>query len=136
MIYIRIPGTPVTKKNSMQMAYNPKTKRWFPVPSKAYRVYEKSAKEAMANIAHNSPIDSPVEIICLYYLPLNKDGSKPKKKPDLTNLLGATDDILVKYNVISDDNIDIIYSHDGSRAEFTDAEPRTEIFIYEKGEKK
>ena len=124
-----IPGTPITKKNSMQMAYNPKTKRWFPVPSKAYKAYEKKAKEAFKEGAPSEPINYPVRVKCAYFLPLNKDGSKPKKAPDLTNLLGATNDILVKYHILADDNIEIIESHDGSYAMFTAKEPFTDIVI-------
>ena len=124
-----IPGTPVTKKNSQQMAFNPKTKRWFPVPSKAYKAFEKSAKEILKHNT-NPAIDFPVNINCQYYFPLNKDGSEPKKKPDLPNLLEATDDILVKYQILADDNVGIVASHDGSKATFTnDIEPGTYVTI-------
>lgn len=128
-ISFSIPGTPVTKKNSQQMAFNKKTKRWFPVPSKAYKAYEKSAK-AILERNTNPPIDFPINICCVYIFPLNKDGSQPKKKPDLPNLLEATDDILVKYGVIADDNVDIVATHDGSRVVFTnDSEPETYVTI-------
>ena len=124
-----IPGAAVTKKNSMQMAYNPKTKRWFPVPSKAYKRFEKNA-ETVLKQDDMKTIDFPVNIQCCYYFPLNKDGTEPKKKPDLANLLEATDDILVKYGVIADDNVDIVAGHDHSRVYYTnDCEPGTYIII-------
>ena len=133
MIYIdtiryRIPGRPVTKKNSQQMARNPKTGRLFPVPSKQYKTYEKAAKVALHPLLI-TPINSPVNVRVVYHLQLNKDGSLPKNLPDLTNLLEATDDILVKYKVIQDDNVSIVASHDGSRAIFTSEEPYTEVEI-------
>ena len=54
------------------------------------------------------------------------------RRVDLTNLLEALDDVLVNAGVLADDNCNIIYSHDGSRA-FVDREnPRTEIVIREK----
>ena len=124
-----IPGIPVTKKNSQQMAFNPKTKRWFPVPSKAYKRYEKEAKEALSK-NKTAPIAYKVNVLCYYTLPLNKNGSEPKKKPDLANLIEATDDILVKYKILADDNIGIVESHDGSKALYSaDCEPGTYIVI-------
>ena len=48
---------------------------------------------------------------------------------DLTNLLEAADDVLVKYGVLADDNSNIIVSHDGSRVMYDPKFPRTEIII-------
>lgn len=126
-----IPGIPITKKNSQQMVRNPKTGRWFPVPSKAYKDYEKTAKAYILD-SHppSEPINEPVQVTCMYRLPLNRDGSEPKNKPDLTNLLEATDDILVKYKVLEDDNVSIIQSHDRSRVRFTNGTPGVMIWIY------
>ena len=110
------------------MARNPKTGRWFPVPSKQYKEYEKRCKQYIQ--PPEKPISEPVNIRCIYHIALNKDGSLPKLLPDLTNLLEATDDILVKYGVLKDDNVLIVRSHDGSVAIFGDCdEPYTEIYI-------
>ena len=127
MVRYFIPGMPVTKKNSMQMAFNPKTKRWFPVPSKAYKRFEKDAKEALATT--EAAIASRVNVQCCYYLPLNKDGTEPKKKPDLANLIEATDDILVKYRVLADDNVGIVAGHDGSFAKYVGANEEIGTYI-------
>lgn len=75
------------------------------------------------------PISKPVGVSVLYKLPLNKDGTVPKKQPDLTNLLEATDDILVNFGILADDNISIIQDHDGSTAVYTEGEPSTNIVI-------
>lgn len=126
-----IPGKAVTKKNSQQMARNPKTGRWFPVPSKQYKEYEKLCKEYIR--PPDKPISEPVNVKCVYHFLLNKDGSMPKLLPDLTNLLEATDDILVKYGVLEDDNVSIVKTHDGSEAIYGDSdEPYTEIYIRSK----
>lgn len=116
-LFYVIPGKPVTKKNSMQMVKNPKTGKWFPIPSKQYKAYEKTAGEHL-DVIPVEPIDFPVNVRCIYHLERNKDGSLPKNIPDLTNLLEATDDILVKYGILKDDNALIVARHDGSRVQF------------------
>lgn len=52
-----------------------------------------------------------------------------KRRVDLTNLLEAIDDVLVKYEVLKDDNSEIITSHDGSRVLYDKDNPRTEVVI-------
>lgn len=122
-----IPGAPITKKNSQRMVRN-KAGRWFPVPSKQYSEYEKRAGNYLQ--AREDPISEPVEIECHFFMPT-------RRLCDLTNLLEAVDDILVKYQVIADDNYSIIESHDGSRVHYDKENPRTEITIrgYEDGKR-
>lgn len=80
-------------------------------------------------------ISDPVEIQCIYHFAKNKDGSMPKKLPDLTNLLEGTDDILVKAGIIADDNVSVIYSHDGSRVYFDETkEENVEVYIWSYGQ--
>ena len=119
IIKYTIPGRPVTKKNSQRMVKNPKTGRWFPVPSDQYKKYEKESKEYL-HPKPIKPIDIPVNIQCVYFIPLNKDGTIPKNAPDLLNLLEATCDILVKYKIIMDDNVSIVRSHNGSEVIWID----------------
>lgn len=52
-----------------------------------------------------------------------------KRRVDLTNLLESIDDVLVKYGVIADDNVNIIAGHDGSRVYIDRVQPRLEIEI-------
>jgi Holliday junction resolvase RusA-like endonuclease len=52
-----------------------------------------------------------------------------KRKCDLTNLLQALDDIMVKGGLLEDDNYTIIAGHDGSRVLYDKHEPRTEVVI-------
>ena len=76
------------------------------IQGKRYREYEKGCGWFIQN--KGEKINDPVTVKCLFYMPT-------KRRVDLTNLLEAIDDILVKYEVLEDDHSGIIYSHDGSR---------------------
>lgn len=52
-----------------------------------------------------------------------------QNKIDLTNLLNAIDDAMVKSGLIPDDNRDIIAAHDGSRVFHDKFNPRIEVAI-------
>lgn len=120
MIKFTVQLPPRTKKNSQQIVTN-KAGRPFIIPSKAYKEYEQAA---LWFIPKGIWINTPVNVKCLFYMP-------NKRKCDLTNLLEAIDDIMVKAGLLSDDNYSIIQSHDGSRV-FVDTEnPRTEVYIEE-----
>lgn len=111
---------PRTKKNSQRLIINPRTHRPMILPSKQYVLYEKSSLAYLPLI--DDPIDYPVEITARFYM-------RTKRKTDLTNLLEALDDILVKHGVLADDNSTIIVSHDGSRVLYDKDNPRTEVEI-------
>lgn len=127
-LYYKIPGHPVSKKNSQQMATNPKTGKPFPVQSPAYKKYEKLAKNYLKPMS--VPIEFPVNLKVTYWVKKNKDGSIPKTKLDLINLLNATCDILVHYKILDDDDCKIVSSLDGSRVIYTSGEEYTEIEIF------
>ena len=111
-----IAGRPITKKNSQRLVLAGK----FPkiVPSAAYTQYEKDAGWFLKPLG----IDYPVNVACAYFMPT-------RGKVDLVNLLSATCDILVKHGVISDDNSQIVASHDGSVVLYDKENPRVEIAI-------
>lgn len=115
---IIIPIPPRTKKNSQRivLVHN----RPIIMPSKLYKDYEKDCSKYIPKL--EKPIDYSVNVKCLFYMPT-------RRRCDLTNLLEASDDILVKYGVLEDDNYNIIYSHDGSRVFYDKENPRTEIYI-------
>ena len=119
MIKIVIPLAPVTKKNSQRITINRKTGKPFIMPSAAYKQYERDAAYFMPR---NKIINSPVNVKCLFYMPT-------RRRCDLTNLLEAIDDILVKTGVLADDDYTVIESHDGSRVLYDKENPRTEIYI-------
>jgi Holliday junction resolvase RusA-like endonuclease len=115
-----IPINPRTKKNSQQIVYqNGKPKL---LQSDAYLQYEKDAGWFLKKPLR--PISIAVNVRCIFY----RDS---ERRCDLTNLLEAIDDILVKYKVLADDNFKIIAGHDGSRVYVDRKHPRTEIYIEE-----
>lgn len=117
-----IYGRPITKKNSQRIVNNPKTQRPMILPSAQYKEYEAAAGTQIKPPAE--PITAPVNVRCLYYMPNNR-------ACDLTNLMEATHDILVKHKVLADDNNRIIFAVDGSRVFYDKLTPRVEIFIEE-----
>lgn len=116
---ITIPGKAITKKNSQRILY--RNGRAFIAPSAAYERYEREAGYHLTP-RPRKPLAGPLEVKCLYYMPT-------RHRVDLTNLLEATDDILVKYRIIEDDHSGVIVSHDGSRVLYDHDDPRTEIYI-------
>lgn len=114
-----IPIPPITKKNSQQIAINRKTGRPFVTPSKKYKEYERAA---MGYIAPSVQVETPVNVKCLFYMPT-------RRRVDLTNLLEAIDDVMVKAGLLPDDDYTVIQSHDGSRVLYDKENPRTEIEI-------
>ena len=115
-----VPLNPRSKKNHQKIIYNQRTHKSMIVQGDIYREYEKDCAWFLKPPAE--PIDYPVNIRCVFY----KDTAR---RCDLTNLLEAIDDILVKYKVIADDNFKIIAGHDGSRVYIDRENPRTEIYI-------
>lgn len=116
-----IPLSPITKKNSMRIVQNRKTKRPYLLPSRQYKEYEAAAALHLTPRPPR-PIECELNVKCLFYMPT-------RRKTDLTNLLEAVDDILVHAGIIADDNYTIIASHDGSRVLYDKHRPRTEITI-------
>lgn len=115
---IEIPIEARTKKNSQRIVliHN----RPIIIPSEKYKKYEKECKPYIPTL--DTPIDYPINLKCSYYM-------STRRRIDLVNLLEATNDILVKYNVLSDDNSNIVVSHDGSRVYYDKENPRCIIEI-------
>ena len=101
---IKIPLLARPKKNSQEVIY---TKgRTLVVQSKQYRTFERDCAYFLKKYAKG--INYPINLKCLFYVP-------DRRRRDLTNFLNGIQDILVKYNVIADDNYNIVESVDGSR---------------------
>ena len=95
------------------------------IPSKQYKAYESDFTAQCIDLGVcNKNLSKRLNIACVYYM-------KTRRKIDLTNLLSATMDCLVKAKVIEDDNCKIAYSHDGSRVFYDKYNPRVEITITE-----
>lgn len=123
MIKFTIELPPRTKKNHSQLIINRNTGKRMLIPSPQYRQYEHDCAYFMPPYS----ADGKVNIKALFYMPT-------KRRVDLTNLLEALNDILVKYSVIEDDNSNIVVSVDGSRVYYDKENPRTEVEITEVGE--
>ena len=123
-----IEGTPATKKNSMRIVLVGGKPRI--IQSEKYKAYEAYAlcqlrkATARENRTVRLPIDYPVNVKCVYYMPT-------ARKVDLVNLLEATLDILVDARILADDNAKIVVGHDGSRVVYKSDKPRAEIEITE-----
>lgn len=118
MKYI-IPLPPVTKKNNQKICINKATGKRFISQGDRYKEFEKNCGYFLQS---DKPIDYPVNVKCVYYM-------QTRRRVDLTNLMAATHDILVKYGILADDNFKIIVSVDGSRVDYDKVNPRTEITI-------
>ena len=112
-------GKPITKKNNGRIVTN--GSRPYLLPSKQFVRYEKDCRKQITG-NYRKGIDYPVNLKVIYYMPT-------RHRVDLTNLLNATNDILVDCGVLKDDNSRIIVSHDGSRVKYDKENPRAEIFI-------
>lgn len=125
-----IPLDPRTKKNSHVISgCGPRC----PVCKKYQRQFVRNgstATEFSLRAAHfltprpSEPIGGPVHIVYRLYM-------GTRRKVDDLNLYEALDDILVKEKILSDDNVNIIRSRDGSRVFYDKEHPRAEIYIYD-----
>lgn len=116
-------GVPRTKKN-----HTVRTKTGKQIQSKAYRQYEKDCLWQIPAKCKKS-LSGRYNLKALFFM--DKDYYNNKAVVDLTNLLQATCDILVKGRVIEDDNCRIIAGYDGSRVLHDKLNPRVEIELEE-----
>ena len=113
-----IQTTPRTKKNSQRIIVC--RNKPMIIPSSAYKQYEKDCKIFLPKV--KTPIDYPINLKCVFYMPT-------KRRVDLVNLQEAICDILVKYEILKDDNRNIVATMDGSKVLYDKENPRTEIEI-------
>ena len=118
---ITLLGPPRTKKNHQRILRGAGGKPTI-AQSKEYIQYEKDCLWQIRSPPQ--PLAGPVNVKCLYYMPT-------RRRVDLTNLLEATDDILVRAGVLSDDCAAVVAGHDGSRVLLDRKRPRVEITITE-----
>ena len=118
IVKFTVPIAPVTKKNSQRIAI--RGGRPIILPSEKYKEYEDAALWYIPK--RGDPIDFPVNIKCLFYMPNNR-------LCDLTNHLESIDDVMVKAGLLKDDNYKVLASHDGSRVLVDKDNPRTEVEI-------
>ena len=117
---ITIPVVPRSKKNSQQIIINPRTKRPMIIQSKLYANYERECGLYLKKYKCN--IDYSINLKIEFYVP-------DKRKRDIANYVEAIQDILVKYEILKDDNYNIVTSLDGTRMYIDKLNPRVEIEI-------
>jgi len=121
-----IPIEPRSKKNNVQIAFNPRTHRPFVTQSKTYKQFEKDCGYYLKH-KPPAPINYPVNVQCIFY-------RSTRRVFDASNGIAAIDDILVKYGIIEDDKFEIVAGHDGTRVRIDKDNPRIEITITRMGE--
>lgn len=124
-----IPLDPRTKKNSQMIAgsgqrcpYCGKFKKQFIRQGKVHTEYIIKAYPYLMP-KPPEPINEPVRVQYLFYM-------ATRRKVDSLNLCAAADDLLVEAGILTDDNSNIIKSHDGTRVLYDKQNPRTEIYIH------
>lgn len=113
-------GPPVTKKNS-QRILRTGSGRPFIQPSAQYKRYEADCLRQIPGRIRQK-IDMPVNVQCVFYMPM-------RRRCDLVNLLESVCDILVRAEVLADDNFRVVAAHDGSCVLLDRENPRVEIDI-------
>lgn len=129
MISFTIPGQPITKKNSQRLIdVGPRCqvcgrgRNSRPLPSETFMSYQDRAGYYLPH--KHEKLEGPFNLQAVYYMPT-------RRRVDLLNLLEATCDILVHYEVLADDYFRIVASHDGSRVRYDRDNPRVEIVLKE-----
>lgn len=154
-IKIIIKGNPVVKKNTSGTSFYYKDKNGIRrlrtkkdgtvIPLHFYtQVYQDWAKGAMISCYNfrtehpeiKFPLEDKMNLKCLFFV------SDPRRIRDLSNLYEGTQDVLAgksgvelkslpssAYQIIADDNIRFIGSHDGSRVLPDYINPRTELIL-------
>lgn len=131
-------GVPYIKKNNQRVIYHRYLKRNIVVYSAKYQFWEKEAMKqlGLSNngkwvIDKNMPrlIEHPVILKCHFYL-------GDRRIRDISALYEGIQDVLVKSQILKDDNYNIIIGHDGSRCFYDKENPRMEIWLYKKRRQK
>lgn len=116
-----IPIEPRSKKNSQQICINSRTKRPFVKQNDKYVQFEKDCGFFLKH-KPPAPIDYPVNVKCIFY-------RSTRIRCDLVNLQEAILDVLTRYEIITDDNFNIVATMDGSTVKIDKDNPRIEITI-------
>ena len=151
MIHITIPSCPMVKKNGAKTSLFMKDKRsgqlrQRPSPvhyyTDAYKQWAKEAIKACADYKNKHtdsifPSTDRFNLKCIFYLDANR-------VVDLSALYEGVQDVLAGnagvwkesvparlYQIIEDDSIRFIGSHDGSRVVLDYVNPRTEVYLEE-----
>jgi Holliday junction resolvase RusA-like endonuclease len=114
----KTPTKTVPKKNSQQIIM--RRKKPIIIQSQQYLIFEQNCAIFLKKYARH--ITTPINLKCTFFVP-------DKRKRDVVNLLNAIQDVLVKYDVLADDNYNIVASVDGTRIKYQKGREETVIVI-------
>lgn len=117
---IEIPLLCRSKKNSQRIVWH--GNKTCIIQSQTYLEFAQNCGYFLKKYARY--ITTPINLKCTFIVP-------DKRKRDISNLLNAIQDILVKYKVIADDNYNIVASVDGTRIKYVKGVSKTIIEIEE-----
>lgn len=115
-------GKPRTKKNSTRFV-TLRDGRKFLLSSRLYTEFENNCLKQITR-GSRKMINKPVSVSIKVY-------KTDKRKSDLVGYLQSVSDILVKAEVLRDDNYTIIKNYNGSFVDIDKINPRVEITITE-----
>lgn len=116
-----VTGSPIVKKNTQKIIH--RQGRTFAVYSGQYKGWLNNAMDELAlQPRPDQPIDYPVILVCKFFM-------QTLRIVDLSALYEGIQDTLVKMEILSDDNFNIVAGHDGSRVLLDRQNPRTEVSI-------
>jgi Holliday junction resolvase RusA-like endonuclease len=116
-----IKGQPVVKKNTGKVVNS--NGRIFKLDSAPYTRWKNSAVYQIAQqLGRPDPIFEPINLCVRFYM-------ETRRATDLSNLLEGIQDVLVKCQIIADDDYKIVASLDGTRASYDKNNPRMEVEI-------
>lgn len=129
-MHIVIHGQVPAQKNSMQMARNPKTGKYFPVSSAATRKWKTAAKnelKALLAAGDIQPIPEgsyPVSMVLVIYV-------KDNVRRDSDNMLSTVQDMLITAGILNDDCWQELNPRSVEVAGIDRENPRAEVYIDE-----
>lgn len=114
-------GQPYVKKSNQRTFHN--GHRIVRVDTPRYKEWHVSAiKQLRMERKPEAPIDYPINLKCKFFM-------RTRGRVDLSALYEGIQDVLVEEGWLSDDNFNIVASHDGSGVVHEPTEPRMEITI-------
>lgn len=127
LYHAEIKLNPKSKKNNEEIVYKVVVKNGVRkkvpciIQGEKYRQYETQCGWFLTR-RPRTPISEPVNIREVFY-------REDERRCDLSNMIAAIDDILVKYGIIVDDNWKVVRGHDGSTVYVDKKNPRVEIYV-------
>jgi Holliday junction resolvase RusA-like endonuclease len=116
-----IEGCPIVKKNTQKVSF--RYGRPIKYNTAVYTRWEASAVRQLWGFERPGvPINVPVILLCTFFM-------QTRRRVDLSALYEGIQDVLVKTDILADDNSQIVIGHDGSRVLYDKERPRMRVQI-------